>query len=148
MNKEIESALETLAKANKAAAAAGSKVFEKRLLEISTALTDIADALEKDKDAPKPPDHMAALVAAIKAIKLAAPEVSVSPTIEVRPEVTVQAAAPTVNVDVSPTPIQNHNNITVPPAAVTIHERAASKVIHVEFEYVGDRIFGAKITRE
>lgn len=148
MTDELAAALAAINKANKAASDAGQKTLEKRLLEIGTALADIADALDKSAKADKGAAHMAALLAAIKAIKLAAPEVTVTPQIDVRPEVTVQAAAPTVKVDVSPTPVANHNHITVPPAAVTINERQPAKVIHVEFEYAGDRIYGAKITRE
>ena len=146
MNKELNASIAKLIQeANRNSLAESKETMDKRLLEISTALTDIADALDRDAKEDKQAEHMAALLAAIKAIKLP-PEVTLTPEINVRPEVTVQAAAPIVKVNVSPTPVANH--ISVPPATVTVNERPAAKTIHVEFEYVGDRIYGAKITRE
>lgn len=133
-------------KAQGDASAADRAVLQASLTGIETALADIASILEREK-----PEDMAgavaAIVKAIGGIKMTAPNVEVNPMIEVQPAaVTVQAATPNNVINVEPTPIQN--TFTMPPTEVHVHERPAPKVTKVEFEYVGDRIYGATITRE
>jgi hypothetical protein len=141
----FEDIIEAAKKAKGEASAADREMLQSSLTGIETALADIASILERDK-----PDNTAeavdAIVSAIRAIKITAPEVSVTPTIEVHPsQVVVQTATPNNVINVESPQIQN--SITVPPAEVHVHERPAPKVTKVEFEYVGDRIFGATITR-
>lgn len=139
--------LEDIIEASKTlkASSAEREVLQASLAGIETALADIAEILERDKSKQNG-EAMAAIVSAIKGLKLTAPDVRVNPTIEVQPAaVTVQAATPTNVVNVEPAPV--HNSINVPPAQVHVHERTA-KITKVEFEYVGDRIYGATIIRE
>lgn len=143
---KLEDIIEAAKKAQGEASNADREVLQASLTGIETALSDIASILEREK-----PDDMkaavGAIVRAINNLKMPTPDVTVNPTIEVQPaSVTVQAATPNNVINVEPTPIQN--TITVPPAEVHVHERPVPKVTKVEFEYVGDRIFGATITRE
>lgn len=140
--------LEDIIEASKTlkASSAEREVLQASLAGIETALSDIAEIMERDKskDGSKAAE---AIASAIRGLKMPAPQVTVSPTIEVQPaQVTVQAATPNNVVNVEPTPIQN--SITVPPAEVHVHERPVPKITKVEFDYVGDRIYGATITRE
>lgn len=133
-------------KAQGDASSADREVLQASLTGIETALSDIAGILEREKP-DRTSDAVDAIAKAIRGLRLTAPDVTVNPTIEVQPaQVTVQAATPNNVVNVEPTPIQN--SITVPPAEVHVHERPIPKVTKVEFEYVGDRIYGATITRE
>lgn len=141
--------LEDIIEASKTlkASSAEREVLQASLAGIETALSDIAEIMEREKSKDDMKTVVAAIVRAINNLKMPAPQVTVSPTIEVQPaQVTVQAATPNNVVNVEPTPIQN--SITVPPAEVHVHERPVPKITKVEFEYVGDRIYGATITRE
>lgn len=141
----LDDIIEAAKKAQGAASNADREVLQASLTGIETALADIAAILEREKP-ERENTAMDAVVSAIKGLKLTAPQVSVSPTIEVQPAaVTVQAATPNNVINVEPAPV--HNSIHVPPAQVHVHERAA-KTTKVEFEYIGDRIYGATITRE
>ena len=88
--------------------------------EVSAALADMVSAMEKDEDA----GLAKALTDGLKALRI---EVK-SPQVILTPE---------INVNVSPTPIQN--NVTVPGPVVHIMDRPGKKTVH----RVDDITFGA-----
>lgn len=104
--------------------------FEGLLLEISTGLADVVAAMEKDGG--EDVAIASALSAAMKAVRIEAPHVTVE--------------AP-VTVNVNPTPI--HNHVTTEPPVVHLIERAAPpKGWSIEFKHdARGALAGASLTR-
>ena len=91
--------------------------FEGLLNEISTALGDLVSVMERDGD----DGAMKAMTEGLKALRI---------------------QAPTVNVNVSPTPVENHFEVTlpemkVPPVQVILDERPRAKTLKIELIYDG-----------
>ncbi len=104
------------------------EAFEGLLLEISTGLADVVEAMEKGSG-----EQIAnALSAALKAVRIEAPHVTVD--------------AP-VTVNVSPTPIHNHVT-TEPPVVHLIDRPVPPKGWSIAFKYdLKGGLAGASLTR-
>lgn len=131
---------EAMSKAKSDAASAGLKAIETRLTAISSALGDVVTALEKEE--PDESGKFDGVIDAIRSLKLDVP-VTFSPTIQPA-DVTVQAAQPVNNITVQPSDVRE---IVVPAPNVSFIEREEAKTVRVEFEYTGDRVLAATITR-
>lgn len=144
---ELAALVARFAKQKETAEGLKLKAFEGLLNEISAALSDVVQVLQK----PRRKEEDAALTAALQSIaaavsklRIEAPAITFEPRIEVSPA-PVSAPAPRIDVNVSPAPIQN--NVTVPTPEVHVHERPAPRRIELEFHYAGDRITGATIVK-
>ena len=114
------------------------------LQSISAALTELVAVAEGSAEKAGGGDY-ADIVEALRGLRIEAPDVTVTPTVNVE--------APTVNMPETPLALtvqagETHNHIQVPAAQVTVQPPPTWKTLKVEFEYGnGGIIYGAKITR-
>lgn len=129
LEKAIASMAASLTKIASTATDPKMAAFEGLMNEVSAALSDVVSALERDDGADE--KIAKAITEGLRALRIEAPKVTVTPEI---------------NVSVSPTPIQN--NVNVPAPVVHITERESKGAVNVEFHYGSGGVpTGMTITR-
>jgi hypothetical protein len=121
-----------------------TEAMTRALQSISAALTNLVEIAEGDEKEDEG-DPYASLVEAMRSLRIEAPAVSVAAP-------TVNVEAPTVNVPENPVALTvqagpNHNHVTVPEPKVTVLPATTWGELKVSFEYRGDMIVGATVTR-
>jgi hypothetical protein len=121
-----------------------TEAMTRALQSISAALTNLVEIAEGDEKEDEG-DPYASLVEAMRSLRIEAPAVNVAAP-------TVNVEAPTVNVPENPLALTvqagpNHNHIQVTPAEVKVMPATTWGELKVAFEYRGDMIVGATVTR-